>query len=176
MQLPISEDDVALLEARTEGWIAGLQLAALSLRTQTNPTASAQNFTGGQRFILDYVQEEILGRLPLSVQDFLLHIAILDRMNAALCQAVTGESASQEMLEMLERNNLFVIPLDSERQWYRLHSLFRDVLLVRLQATQPSSGKRTNPLSRKRLMLLNPLAVWLLLKAVPPLLHHHLSR
>jgi LuxR family maltose regulon positive regulatory protein len=137
MRLPIAEEEVGLLAARTEGWIAGLQLAALSLRTQTNPAAAVQNFTGGQRFILDYVQEEILRRLPLAVQNFLLHIAILDRMNAALCQALTGEPASQEILETLEQRNLFVIPLDSERQWYRLHSLFRDVLLARLRATQP---------------------------------------
>ena len=137
MHLSISEEEVALLEARTEGWIAGLQLAALSLRTQTNLSASVQSFTGGQRFILDYVQEEILQRLPLPLQDFLLRITILDRMNAALCQALTGEPASQETLEALERRNLFVIPLDSERQWYRLHALFRDVLLARLQATQP---------------------------------------
>lgn len=137
MRLSLSEEEVALLAARTEGWIAGLQLAALSLRTQTNPSASARNFTGGQRFILDYVQEEILLRQPLSIQNFLLHIAILDRMNAALCQALTGEPASQEILETLEQRNLFVIPLDSERQWYRLHSLFRDVLLARLRAMQP---------------------------------------
>jgi len=137
MQLPISEEEVALLAARTEGWIAGLQLAALSLRTRTDPSVSVQSFTGGQRFILDYVQEEILKRLPLPLQDFLLHIAILDRMNAAICQALTGEPASQEALEALERGNLFVIPLDEQRQWYRLHSLFRDVMLARLQATQP---------------------------------------
>ncbi|HEX6483810.1 MAG TPA: LuxR C-terminal-related transcriptional regulator, partial [Ktedonobacteraceae bacterium] len=137
MRLSISEEEVELLEARTEGWIAGLQLAALSLRAQTNPAASVQNFTGGQRFILDYVQEEVLLQQPLAVQSFLLHIAILDRMNAAVCQAVTGEPASQEMLETLERNNLFVLPLDEQRQWYRLHSLFRDVLLARLRATQP---------------------------------------
>ncbi len=137
MRLPIAEEEVALLEARTEGWIAGLQLAALSLRTQTNPSASVQSFTGGQRFILDYVQEEILLRQSLPIQDFLLRIAILDRMNAAICRALTGETASQETLEVLERSNLFVIPLDEQRQWYRLHSLFRDVLLARLQATQP---------------------------------------
>ncbi len=137
MQLSISEEEVELLEAHTEGWIAGLQLAALSLRTRTDLSASVQSFTGGQRFILDYVQEEILLRQPFPMQDFLLHIAILDRMNAAICQALTGEPASQETLEVLERSNLFVIPLDSERQWYRLHSLFREVLLARLQATQP---------------------------------------
>ena len=137
MRLCLSEEEVALLETRTEGWVAGLQLAALSLRTQANLRVAVQSFTGGQRFILDYVQEEILQRQPLPLQHFLLHIAILDRMNAAICQALTGEPASQEMLEVLERSNLFVIPLDSERQWYRLHSLFRDVLRARLRATQP---------------------------------------
>jgi LuxR family maltose regulon positive regulatory protein len=137
MRLSLSEEEVGLLAARTEGWIAGLQLAALSLRTRKNPAASVQNFTGGQRFLLDYVQEEILMHLPLAMQDFLLHIAILERMNAALCQAVTEEPASQEMLERLQRDHLFVIPLDEERQWYRLHTLFRDVLLARLRARQP---------------------------------------
>ncbi len=136
MQLSLSKEGVALLAERTEGWIAGLQLAALSLRTHTNPSTSVQNFTGGQRFILDYVQEEILRRLLRPLQDFLLHIAILERMNAPICQVLTGEPASQETLEALERSNLFVIPLDEQRQWYRLHSLFRDVLLARLQATQ----------------------------------------
>lgn len=135
--LSLSKEEVELLESRTEGWIAGLQLAALSLRTQKNLTASVRSFTGGQRFILDYVQEEILQRQPLPVQDFLLRVAVLDRMNAAICQSLTGDLASQEMLETLERSNLFVIPLDEQRQWYRLHSLFRDVLLARLQATQP---------------------------------------
>ncbi len=137
MSLSLSEEEAALLAARTEGWIAGLQLAALSLRTQTDPSAAVKSFTGGQRFILDYVQEEILQRLLRPLQDFLLHIAILERMNAALCQVLTGEPASQEALEELERSNLFVIPLDSERQWYRLHPLFRDVLLARLRTTQP---------------------------------------
>ncbi|HEX6478960.1 MAG TPA: LuxR family transcriptional regulator, partial [Ktedonobacteraceae bacterium] len=137
MRLSLAEEEVGLLAARTEGWIAGLQLAALSMRTQTNPAASVQNFTGSQRFILDYVQEEILRHLPLAMQDFLLHIAILDRMNAALCQAVTEEPASQKMLERLLRDHLFVIPLDEEQQWYRLHTLFRDVLLARLRPRQP---------------------------------------
>ncbi len=137
MQLSLSEEGVALLAARTEGWIAGLQLAALSLRKAPDPSTSVQSFTGAQHFILDYVQEEILQHLPRPLQNFLLHIAILERMNALICQTLTGEPASQETLEALERSNLFVIPLDSERQWYRLHSLFRDVLLARLRATQP---------------------------------------
>jgi LuxR family maltose regulon positive regulatory protein len=137
MGLSLSEEEVELLANRTEGWIAGLQLAALSMRTQQNPSAFVQRFTGGQRFILDYVQEEILQHQPLPVQRFLLQIAVLPRMNAAICQALTGDPTSQELLETLERNNLFVVPLDEQRQWYRLHALFREVLLARLQATQP---------------------------------------
>lgn len=138
MDLSISPDEVQLLADRTEGWIAGLQLAALSMRSQQNPSAFVQRFTGGQRFILDYVQEEILQRQPQPVQRFLLQISVLSRMNAALCQALTSDPASQELLESLERSNLFVVPLDEQRQWYRLHALFREVLLARLQATQPN--------------------------------------
>jgi LuxR family maltose regulon positive regulatory protein len=142
MGLPISPAEVELLAERTEGWIAGLQLAALSMHSQQdaqqNPSAFVQRFTGGQRFILDYVQEEIIEHQPQPVQRFLLQISILSRMNAALCQALTGDPASQELLEMLERRNLFVVPLDEQRQWYRLHTLFREVLLARLQATQPN--------------------------------------
>jgi LuxR family maltose regulon positive regulatory protein len=138
MDLSISLEDVQLLADRTEGWIAGLQLAALSIRSQQNPSAFLQHFTGCQRFILDYVQEEILQHQPLPVQRFLLQISVLSRMNAALCQVLTDDPASQELLEALEHNNLFVVPLDEQRQWYRLHTLFREVLLARLQATQPN--------------------------------------
>jgi LuxR family maltose regulon positive regulatory protein len=141
MGLALSQAEVGLLAERTEGWIAGLQLAALSLSSQQGTQqlpALVQRFSGGQRFILDYVQEEIIQQQPLPVQHFLLQISILSRMNAALCQALTGESASQELLEQLERSNLFVMPLDEQRQWYRLHTLFREVLLARLQATQPN--------------------------------------
>jgi LuxR family maltose regulon positive regulatory protein len=137
MRLSLTKEEVELLESRTEGWIAGLQLAALSIRTQNNPSTSVQRFSGDQHFILDYVQEEIFQHQPLPVQQFLLRVAILSRMNAALCQALTEESASREMLETLERNNLFVVSLDEQRHWYRLHALFREVLLARLQATQP---------------------------------------
>jgi LuxR family maltose regulon positive regulatory protein len=138
MELFLSEAEVKLLQDRTEGWIAGLQLAALSMRSQQNLTTFVQRFTGGQRFILDYVQEEILQHQPPPVQRFLLQISILARVNAAICQTLTGDPASQEMLETLERSNLFIAPLDEQRQWYRLHPLFREVLLARLQATQPN--------------------------------------
>ncbi|HEX6480587.1 MAG TPA: LuxR C-terminal-related transcriptional regulator [Ktedonobacteraceae bacterium] len=137
MNLSLSEEEIGRLETRTEGWIAGLQLAALSMRRHTDMSAFIQAFTGSHRLILDYVQEEILKSLPESQQRFLLHTSVLDRMNAGLCQALTGEQASQQMLESLERANLFLVPLDEERRWYRFHTLFREVLLARLQATQP---------------------------------------
>ncbi|MGO8948375.1 MAG: LuxR C-terminal-related transcriptional regulator [Ktedonobacterales bacterium] len=137
MGLHLSEDEVAALARRTEGWVAGLQLAALSLRSHEDHAEWIANFTGSHRFVLDYVQHEILQRQPLPLQRFLLQIAVLTRMNAALCQAVTGEAASQEILETLERSNLFVVPLDDERHWYRLHDLFREALLGHGQASQP---------------------------------------
>ena len=134
---PFPTEDLHLLQKRTEGWVAGLQLAALALRKHEERAAFFQAFTGSHRYLMDYVQQEILSRQPLSLQQFLLQIAILPRMNADLCQAVTGESASQEFLETLERHNLFLVPLDEQRQWYRLHDLFREVLLARLHTTQP---------------------------------------
>ncbi|QBD77273.1 hypothetical protein EPA93_15245 [Ktedonosporobacter rubrisoli] len=137
MVLSLSEEEIRLLETRTEGWVAGLQLAALSLRRHADVSAFLQAFSGSQRFILDYVQEEILGPLPESYQRFLLYTSVLERMNAEVCQALSGEQASQQMLEALERANLFLVPLDEERRWYRFHTLFREVLLARLQATQP---------------------------------------
>ncbi|MBA2679221.1 MAG: LuxR family transcriptional regulator, partial [Ktedonobacteraceae bacterium] len=137
MGLSLSEEEVAALHKRTEGWVAGLQLAALSLRTQQDRSAWIAAFSGSHRYLLDYVQQEILMLQPLPIQRFLLQVAVLTRMNASLCQAVTGELASQDVLETLERTNLFVVPLDEQRRWYRLHDLFREALLARLHATQP---------------------------------------
>ncbi len=142
MNLSLTEEDIGRLERRTEGWIAGLQLAALSLRRHDDVSAFIRAFAGSHRFILDYVQEEILEPLPEVQQRFLLHTSVLERMNAEVCQALTGEPASQQMLESLERANLFLIPLDEERRWYRFHTLFREVLLARLQATQPEQVAR----------------------------------
>ncbi len=142
MNLSLSEEDTGRLETRTEGWIAGLQLAALSMRRHADVSAFIKAFTGSHRFILDYVQEEILAPLPQVQQRFLLHTSVLTRMNAEVCQALTGEQASQQMLESLERANLFLVPLDEERRWYRFHTLFREVLLARLQATQPEQVSR----------------------------------
>jgi LuxR family transcriptional regulator, maltose regulon positive regulatory protein len=141
MDLPLSEGDVRVLQQRTEGWIAGLQLAALSLRSKHGDFSPyLKDFAGNHRFLLDYVQQEILAQLPSHLQQFLLQIAILERMNAALCQAVAGLPSiqqSQDMLEALERANLFVVPLDDSGQWYRFHDLFREALGARLQASHP---------------------------------------
>jgi LuxR family maltose regulon positive regulatory protein len=140
MGLPLSEEDVATLSERTEGWIAGLQLAALSLRKREDLSSFVKDFGGSHRYLMDYVQQDILVQLPLMLKDFLLQTSILTRMNAALCQLVTAapdELACQQMLEELERTNLFVVPLDEQRRWYRFHDLFREVLRARLQASQP---------------------------------------
>jgi len=137
---PLSEAEVQRLLSRTEGWIAGLHLAALTMQRREDRAAFFQAFTGSQRYLLDYVQEEILARLPTSVRDFLLHTAILSRLDASVCQAVTAEPerrVSQQMLEWLERANLFLVSLDEERRSYRLHDLFREALLSTLHTTHP---------------------------------------
>jgi LuxR family maltose regulon positive regulatory protein len=140
MGLSLSSEDIATLVHRTEGWIAGLQLAALAMRQQPDPARFVQDVAGSYRYLLDYVHQDILAQLPDSLQRFLLETSVVSRMNADLCQAVTGGPSlqdSQEILEELERANLFVVPLDEQRQWYRYHDLFREVLRARLHATQP---------------------------------------
>src|SRR5712692_1224706 len=137
---PLSEEEVRQLVSRTEGWVGGLHLAALTLQKRADRAAFLQAFTGSQRYLLDYVQQEILARLPNTVRDFLLHIAILSRLDATVCQAVTAEPerrVSQQMLEWLERANLFLVSLDEERRSYRLHDLFREALLSTLHTTHP---------------------------------------
>jgi LuxR family transcriptional regulator, maltose regulon positive regulatory protein len=138
----LAEDDVLRLERRTEGWVAGLQLAALAMRQREDRSAFVQAFSGSHRYLLDYVQEEVLERQPPAVQRFLLQTAVLRRLNADICAALTEDSASQAMLEALERNNLFVVPLDEQRQWYRVHDLFREALLARLHAIEPGLAPR----------------------------------
>ncbi len=138
MGAPLSAEDTRRLAQRTEGWLAGLQLAALSLARREDSGAWVAAFSGSQRLILDYVQDEILARQSPAIRRFLLRVSVLPRMNAALCQAVTGNRASREVLEALERANLFVVPLDEQRHWYRLHDLFREALLARLRASQPA--------------------------------------
>jgi LuxR family transcriptional regulator, maltose regulon positive regulatory protein len=133
----LADEEVRLLAQRSEGWIAGLQLAMLAMQQRADRAAFVQALTGSHRYLADYVQDEILGCQGLEVQRFLLQTAVLRRMNAALCTALTEERNSQAMLEWLERHNLFMVPLDEQRQWYRMHDLFREVLLARLQATEP---------------------------------------
>ena len=140
--------------SRTEGWIAGLHLAALTLQKREDRAAFLQAFTGSQRYLLDYVQEEILARLPTSVRDFLLHTAVLSRLDASVCQAVTAapeRRVSQQMLEWLERANLFLVSLDEERRSYRLHDLFREALLSALHTTHPESSTSLAPPGRQLL-------------------------
>jgi len=137
MGLSLSPEDVAALETRTEGWVAGLQLAALSMRDRTDAPAFIAAFAGSNRFVIDYLIEEVLERVPLDVRDFLCETAILDRLSGRVCEAVTGQAGGAEMLQSLERSNLFVVPLDDRREWFRYHHLFADVLRVRLLARGP---------------------------------------
>ncbi len=141
MGLNLSVGDVAVLEERTEGWIAGLQLAALSMRDRQDVSAFVEAFSGSHRDVLDYLAEEVLEGQPGHVREFLLQTSILDHLSGALCDALTCRSDSREMLEELERENLFVIALDEERSWYRYHHLFADFLRSRLERESPGRIK-----------------------------------
>jgi LuxR family transcriptional regulator, maltose regulon positive regulatory protein len=149
MGLALTADDLAALEARTEGWIAGLQLAALAMRDHQDRSGFIRTFTGSNRYIVDYLAAEVFTRQPAHIQNFLLQTAILDRMCSPLCDAVLGveehdstpkpqlptansQAYSQILLEVLERANLFVVPLDDQREWYRYHHLFAELLRHRL--------------------------------------------
>jgi LuxR family maltose regulon positive regulatory protein len=138
MGLDLEASAIATLESYTEGWIAGLQLAALSLQGRTDVSAFLAAFTGSHRFVLDYLSEEVLALQPAPMQTFLLHTCILERLSGPLCDAVTGQEGSQAMLEGLERANLFVVALDDERGWYRYHHLFAEVLRSYLQQREPT--------------------------------------
>jgi LuxR family maltose regulon positive regulatory protein len=131
---------VAALAARTEGWAAGLQLAGLSLQGQADTAGFVAAFSGTHRFVLDYLAEEVLERQPGQVREFLLDTSVLDRLSGALCDAVTGRSGGQMMLEQVEQANLFLVPLDEVRGWWRYHHLFADLLRTRLRQEQPSRG------------------------------------
>jgi LuxR family maltose regulon positive regulatory protein len=139
MGLNLSEDQVKALESRSEGWIAGLQLAALSIQEQVDQQEFIQAFTGSNRYILDYLGQEVLDQQDEQTRTFLLQTSILDRLSAPLCEAVTGSTDSQLILERLERDHLFIFPLDQERQWYRYHALFKDFLLKILHQTHPDA-------------------------------------
>ncbi len=137
MGLNLSAEDIAALEARTEGWIAGLQLAALSMQGREDSASFIQAFTGSHRFVLDYLAEEVLQRQPEPIRSFLLQTSVLERFCAASCNAVTEQQDGRETLDILERSNLFLVPLDEKRQWYRYHRLFADVLQTRLLEKRP---------------------------------------
>ena len=156
--LDLAVDEIAALTARTEGWIAGLQMAAISMRGQHDVTGFIHAFTGSDRHILDYVAEEVLLRQPEHIQRFLLQTSILERLTGALCDAILGgeteetesflipappvclfpDSSGQAILEYLDHNNLFILPLDNERRWYRYHRLFADLLRHRLERLRPN--------------------------------------
>jgi LuxR family maltose regulon positive regulatory protein len=142
MGLNLSAEDIAALETRTEGWIAGLQLAAVSLQGRADASAFVHAFSGSNRFVLDYLAEEVLARQEPEIQEFLLKTSILERMSASLCDAVMGDSGKRDSdsaarLDYLERANLFVVALDDDRNWYRYHHLFADLLRGRLAQKLP---------------------------------------
>ncbi len=145
MGLDLSAEEIAALESRTEGWIVGLQLAALSMQGHQDTAGFIKSFTGSHHFVLDFLVEEILGRQTESVQTFLLRTSILDRMCGPLCDAVLLDpsASGQKTLEYLERANLFVVPLDNERRWYRYHHLFAELLRQRLhlRTASPAEGE-----------------------------------
>jgi LuxR family transcriptional regulator, maltose regulon positive regulatory protein len=163
MGLGLVPRHVAALEARTEGWAAGLQLAALSARSRTGSEAQPNGgavpvaadgieafieaFTGSHRFVLDYLVQEVLDGQPAEVRAFLLDTSVLDEMSGSLCDALTGRSDGQQQLEALERANLFVVPLDDQRRWYRYHHLFADALRSRLTGADPDRVRRLHGLA-----------------------------
>ncbi len=137
MGLALSPENVAALERRTEGWIAGLQLAALSMQGSADLTGFVDAFSGDDRHIIDYLAEEVLQKQPAEVRNFLLQTSILSRLHGKLCDAIVQGKDSAALLEHLERSNLFVVPLDDKRQWYRFHHLFAEVLHTQLQKELP---------------------------------------
>ena len=143
MGLNLPAEDIAALETRTEGWIAGLQLAALSMQGHQDTAGFIKSFTGSHHFVLDYLVEEVLGQQSENVQTFVLRTSILDRLCGPLCDAVllATAAAGQETLEYLEHANLFIVPLDDERRWYRYHHLFADLLRQRLHQSTGTSAR-----------------------------------
>ncbi len=137
MGITLSPEQISALEARTEGWVVGLHMAALSMKNRDDVDAFVTSFTGSHHFIMDYLVEEVLNQQPVEVQDFLLQTAVLTRLCADLCDAVRQSTASQQILKLLETQNIFLIPLDNERHWYRYHHLFAEVLQAYAQSKHP---------------------------------------
>ena len=144
--LQLSQESITRLFDRTEGWVSGIQMAILSLQDKVDPDEFVHSFSGSNKYILDYLIEEVLQGQTPEVQQFLLSTSILDRLNGKLCTHVTGNSGSQEILEQLDKANLFLIPLDDSRGWYRYHHLFKDLLLHRLSI---ESGEKIAELNRQ---------------------------
>jgi LuxR family maltose regulon positive regulatory protein len=138
MGLPLSLKECTLLQARTEGWITGLQLAAFSLQGREDPGAFIAAFSGSDHYVVDYLLEEVLNRQSEAVQEFLLQTCILDRLSAPLCDAVRQQAGSQALLDFLERTNLFLVPLNDNRHWYRYNRLFAEALRQLLRQTAPA--------------------------------------
>ena len=136
-RLQLAPNQIEALTTRTEGWISGLHMAAISMQGRENISEFIQSFTGSNRYIFDYLIEEVLNRQPEKVQKFLLHTSILNRLHSDLCDAVMEQTDSQTILEFLDRTNLFIIPLDSNRDWYRYHHLFADLLHKELVKKHP---------------------------------------
>lgn len=139
MELELTQEDFAAIETRTEGWIAGLQLAAISLQGSQDRSMLIKSFTGSHRLVLDYLIEEVLDQQADYLQNFLIQTSILNRLSGDLCSALTGQENSQQILKNLDRSNLFIVPLDPERRWFRYHHLFGDLLRQRLKSTQPET-------------------------------------
>ncbi len=149
MNLALKPEDVSALEARTEGWIAALQLAALSLQGRDDVSGFIRTFAGDDRYVVDYLVQEVLEHQPEPVRQFLLQTSILDRLSGPLCDAVTGREDSTGMLTQLERANLFLVPLDDRRLWYRYHQLFADVLQVHLREQYPNDAATLHGLASR---------------------------
>ncbi len=147
--LNLTAADIGTLEERTEGWVAALQLAALSLRGREDASAFIAGFAGDDRYVVDYLLEEVLDRQPQPVRRFLLETSVLDRLTGPLCDAVTGETGGRTMLERLDRANLFLVPLDDQRRWYRYHHLFGDLLRSRLADEHVAADGGTAELHRR---------------------------
>jgi LuxR family maltose regulon positive regulatory protein len=145
----VSTEAVAVLTRRTEGWAAGLRLAALSLRGQDDVTRFVAEFSGSNRYVLDYLTEEVLESQPKDVRGFLLETSVLDRLSGPLCDVITGRSDSQQMLERIERAGLFLVPLDEVRGWWRYHHLFADLLRARLDAERPERVRELHSLAAR---------------------------
>jgi LuxR family transcriptional regulator, maltose regulon positive regulatory protein len=139
MGLSLKPEEIEALDTRTEGWIAGLQLAALSLQGRKDIPAFISVFAGSNRYIVDYLTEEVLHQQPEEVRTFLLQTSILDLLSGSLCNAVTQQTSGQAMLERLEQANLFLVPLDEQRHWYRYHHLFAETLRYRLSVEHADS-------------------------------------